>query len=141
MKLVIDPSIAAKWYVPDADMVKALNLRFGFHQGVHELLAPDTFPADIADVLVKAEQKGNILPKEAIRHVDDLQVVSVRLHPSFPLLARSVDLALSTHVTLHASLYIALAEQENCQLLTADQKLIRKVRKKFSFVLDFALFP
>jgi hypothetical protein len=45
MKFVIDASIAAKWYLHDADYMKAFDLRWNFFQHAHELLAPDIFPA------------------------------------------------------------------------------------------------
>jgi predicted nucleic acid-binding protein len=65
----------------------------------------------------------------------------VLFHSSFPLLSRAAAIALLARLTVAASLYIALAEREQCQLLTADQKVIRNTRKHFSFVLPFANFP
>src|SRR5580692_11610362 len=130
MKLVLDDSIAAKWYLHDADVVKALKLRFDFHMHRHELLAPDTFHSHCADTLVTAERKGGILPGEAALNLNDLLLVGVALHPSAPLLPRAVEISLSTRLSVFASLYVALAEREKCQLLTADQKVIRSTRKK-----------
>ncbi len=46
-----------------------------------------------------------------------------------------------TRLSLSAALYVALAEREQCQLLTADQKVIRNTRKHFSFILPFASLP
>jgi predicted nucleic acid-binding protein len=48
---------------------------------------------------------------------------------------------MATKLTVHASLYLALAEREQCQLLTADQRAIRSTRKQFSFILPFASLP
>ena len=38
-------------------------------------------------------------------------------------------------------LYVALAERENCELVTADDKLIRNLQKTFPFVRDLATLP
>ena len=138
MKYVIDSSIAARWCLTNPDFAKAHNLRIDFHMGISELLAPDIFPPDCAELFVKAERKGDIPPGDAAIGVDDLLLVGVPLRPSFPLLKRAAAISLTTRLTVFASLYVACAERENCELLTADQKLIRKIRKQFSFVTDFA---
>lgn len=141
MRLVVDHSVAAKWYFHDADYLKAQDLRWNFFQRMHELLAPATFSADCADALVQAERKKVIDPGEAAVSIDDLIAVGIPLHPSVPLLARATAIAMATELTVHASLYIALAEREQCQLLTAGQKVIRNTRKHFSFILPFVSLP
>jgi len=141
MRYVLDVSVAEKWYVPSPDTVKALNLRMGFHTGVHELLAPDIFPAECADALAKAERHGVILPGDTAFNLNDLLITAIRLHASFPLLPRAAAIALSTRLTVFASLYVALAEREKCELLSADLKMIRKLRTHFPFVRDFASIP
>ena len=141
MKLILDSSVAFKTLVPEQGSDKAIKLLEEYQQGLHELLAPDTFPSDCAEVLVNAERKGTIPPGEIDDHLSDLLAVGVPLHPSFPLLPRAAVIALLTRLTIYASLYIALAEREQCQLLTADQKVIRNTRKHFSFILPFTSLP
>jgi len=141
MKYVLDVSVAEKWYLPDPNTAKALKLRLDFYLGVHLLLAPDIFPAECAEMLVKAEQKGIIPQGDTALNLDDLLVVAVPLHPSFPLLQRAAAISLSTRLTLFPSMYLALAEREQCPLLTADNKVIRATRKQYSFVLPFAALP
>jgi predicted nucleic acid-binding protein len=141
MKYVLEASVAAKWYLHDPFFVKAMQLRSGFHTGRHELLAPDTLPADCGAILTTAERQGILDPGEAVRDARDLALVRIQLHPSLPLLERASVIALETRLTIYHSLYVALAERESCELLTADQKLLRKIRKKFTFVVDFASLP
>ena len=141
MKYVIDISVARKWYLPNPDIAKALRLRFDFHLGLHELLAPDVFPAECAEMLVNAERNGVIPSGRTSGELRDLHAIGVPLHPSFPLLARASDIAFTTRLNLFASLYVALAEREQCQLLTADQKLLRNTRRHFNFVVSFDSIP
>jgi predicted nucleic acid-binding protein len=61
MKYVLDSSVAFKWVVPETDSGKANQLREDFRQGVHELLAPDLFPVELAHALTRAERQGRIL--------------------------------------------------------------------------------
>lgn len=48
MKYVIDTSVDIKTYVQEQDSAKAVRLRYDYHQGVHELLAPDISPQKCA---------------------------------------------------------------------------------------------
>jgi hypothetical protein len=45
MKYVLDSSAALPWVLPEKDSAKAIQLRDGARNAVHELLAPDIFPA------------------------------------------------------------------------------------------------
>jgi predicted nucleic acid-binding protein len=141
MKYVIDASIAEAWYILGPNTMKALQLRLEFHRGGHELLAPDVFPAEAAEMLVKAELKGLLPTGSTSRHLNTLEITGVSLHPSFPLLARASEITITGRLQLFPSLYVALAEREQCQLLTADQKLLRNTRRHFQFVVSLASIP
>ena len=141
MKYVLDASIGEKWYVAQQGTTKAMKLRHDFRLGLHEFLAPDIFLVECAGVLAKAEKSGDLDLGEALRFFNSLQTVGVPLHPSIPLLPRALAIALSTRLTHFAGLYLALAEREQCQLLTADPKILRHTRKYFPFVVAFDLLP
>ncbi|WP_020475277.1 type II toxin-antitoxin system VapC family toxin [Zavarzinella formosa] len=141
MKYVLDSSVAAKWYLPNPDTVKALKFRFDFHAGIHEVLAPDILMTECAGVLVKAERAGDIDPEESVLSLNDLLVVGITIFLSSTLIRRATEIALSTRLTVCGGLYVALAEREQCQLLSADQKALRIARKHFPFVVPFASFP
>ena len=51
MIYVLDSNVALKWVLPEADSNKALQLRADTQAGVHELLAPDVFPVEVAHAL------------------------------------------------------------------------------------------
>src|SRR5205823_3964169 len=57
MKYVVDSSVVFKWVVPEADTDKALLLRDDFRNAVHDLLAPDVFPIEVAHALTRAERQ------------------------------------------------------------------------------------
>jgi predicted nucleic acid-binding protein len=141
MKYVIDASIAEAWYSLNPATSNAGRIRSDFLRGVHELIAPDVFPAECAKMLVRAEHKGVLASGYSSIHVRDLRMIGVALHSSFPLLDRAIAIALTTRLQLFASLYVALAEREQCQLLTTDQKLLRAARRHFSFVIPLASIP
>lgn len=42
---------------------------------------------------------------------------------------------------MYDCLYVALAEQEKCEFVTADDKLVNNVQKQFPFVRHLSTFP
>jgi predicted nucleic acid-binding protein len=46
------------------------------------------------------------------------------LYPSLPLMQRAFDLSSNLRVGLYDCLYVALAEQQHCSLVTADERLM-----------------
>ena len=48
MRAVLDSSVAIKWVLPEADTPKAVRLRNEFREGLHDLIAPDVFPIEVA---------------------------------------------------------------------------------------------
>lgn len=71
MKYVLDASIAVKWSIPEPDSAKALTLQDDVRRLVHEIIAPDTFPVEIAHSLTKAERRGLLHPGEAALKLAD----------------------------------------------------------------------
>jgi hypothetical protein len=47
VKYVLDPSAALPWVLPEPDSAKAIPLRDEARNAVHELLAPNIFPAEV----------------------------------------------------------------------------------------------
>lgn len=71
MKYVVDSSVAFKWVVPEQWSDKANLLRDDFRNAIHELLAVDIFPAEIAIGLTRAERQGRIaIPQARILWAD-----------------------------------------------------------------------
>ena len=53
MKYVIGSSVAFKWVVRELDTDRAVRLRDDFQKTIHELLAPDVFPVELAHALTR----------------------------------------------------------------------------------------
>ncbi len=120
MKYVLDASVALKWVLTEADSAKALDLRDQFRKQLHELLAPDIFLSEAAHALTRAERKGIIKQGEAAILLADILSTPPDLHPVRPLLPRAVDISSQMRVGYYDCLYVALAERENCRMVTAD---------------------
>lgn len=65
MKYVLDSNVAIKWVLTESDTSKALALRADYQAQVHELLAPDVFPVEVAHALTRAERRAIIKQGQA----------------------------------------------------------------------------
>ena len=123
MKYVLDASVALKWVLNEPDSPAALKLRADFSQHACELLAPDIILVEIAHSLTRAERRG-IVTQPAVLFGD---ILSTRpdLHPHIPLLPRAIGLSSQLRIGVYDCLYLALAERERCEVVTADGRLAR----------------
>jgi predicted nucleic acid-binding protein len=123
MKYVLDSCVSFKWHVREDDSDTAIRLRDDFIAGLHELLAPDVFPVEIAHSLTRAERQGRITPAEGAIRMQDMFATLPALHPYLPLLPRAYEISSRFRRGVYDCLYVALAEREGCEMLTTDVKL------------------
>jgi predicted nucleic acid-binding protein len=141
MKYVLDSSVAFKWVVPELDSDKAQRLRADFQAAVHDLLSPDFFPGEVGHALTRAERQGRITVGEALRLWSDVMMTAPRLVASLPFMSRAIAISSGGNVGVFDCVYVALAERENCDFVTADVRLINTLRPHFPFIKDLADLP
>jgi predicted nucleic acid-binding protein len=141
MRYVLDANVAFKWVVTEPDSPKALRLRDDFRNATHDLLAPDFFPLEVIHALTRAERRGLILPGQGGPFWRDVMTTCPRLFPSIPLVPRGYAIASQAHIGVYDCLYVALAEREGCELVTADDKLVKNLRAQFPFIVPLASLP
>ncbi len=124
MSLVIDASVAAKWFV-----------REDLHEQAHSLLAyrdlfhaPDIIIAEVANIARKKSVRSEITMAQARLTAAASRHYIAHLHASSPLIKRALDLALSLNHPVYDCLYIACAEVSGGTLITADQRLKARVK-------------
>lgn len=141
MKYVLDSSIALKWVLAEPDSPKAKQLRDDFSKQIHELLAPDIFQVEIAHALTRAERQGRIASPQAGVFWADIMSTSPRLEASGPLIPRAIQISSAARIGIYDCLYVALAERENCEFVTADTRLTNSLRARFPFILELSSVP
>jgi hypothetical protein len=57
------------------------------------------------------------------------------------LLLRAADISSTARVGVYDCLYVALAEREGCELVTADTRLLATFKTTFPFIIDLASLP
>src|SRR5205807_4760039 len=142
MKYIIDCSTAFPAYVAEPLSGKATALRDAYLNGIDELLAPDFLCIEMSNALIVAERRGRIAAGDATRLFRDFLKQLPALHPAWPdLLPRAHAMAEATVASVYDCLYVALAERENCELVTADDKLVKKLQAFFPFIKHVSSLP
>lgn len=120
--IVLDASVALKFFLPEADSDAALRLLASRAL----LTAPDILPLELSAGVAKYHRRRLITLDEARSIADALGRLTVDQHPWQPLLAPAFELALLLNHGVYDCLYLALASQLSLPLVTADRKMRQK---------------
>ena len=128
VRYVIDASVACKWFFFEDDSDRAFNLLKDFQLGHAALSAPDLLIPEIGNTLWKRTvlRSESTLPS-ARRFYARLLDLGIDLAPSAELALDAFAIAEGTKHQLYDCLYVALAKKLGCQLITADERLARKM--------------
>lgn len=121
MTAVVDASVAARWFldVPGSD--KAYRLI----RDEDRILAPDLVMAEIASALWKAVRFAGLEPATAAEAIGRAGTAFHELIPLQMLADRALAIALDLRHPVYDCFYLALAQERECRLVTADDRLLR----------------
>ena len=120
--LVIDASIAIKWVIEEEGTSQALTLR-----RKAKLLAPELLVAECANILWKKARRNELSREEALLAARLLQTAAIELVPTRSLLAAATRIAIELDHPAYDCLYLALAIENGCRFVTADERFLRKL--------------
>ena len=86
-----------------------------------------------------AERRGRIADYRP--PLADVLTTLPQLHLTRLLLPAVTRIVAQARVTIYDALYVALAEKEACELVTADDKLLKNLGPQFPFVVPLASLP
>ncbi len=121
-QVVVDASVVAKWVVQEKQSAEAALLLA--YDARH---APDHWRAEAVNVLWSKVLHGDLTAKDAEERMIVLLGAPVIDTPIATLMPRAFAISVAQAVTIHDSLYVALAERRDIPLVTADERLIRRL--------------
>jgi predicted nucleic acid-binding protein len=126
MAYVIDASVVIKWYVTESDSDAATALL----DAEESFLAPDLLFAECASILAKLVRRGTMTEAGALVIVKTIMDGPFTTVTNAQIADDSLRIALSgaTVVSPYDASYVALAMLFNTHCITADRKLIDKLR-------------
>lgn len=120
--VVIDASVAIKWVVDEADSDAAVTVLES-----RSLLSPDLLIAECANILWKKVRRRELTADEAIVAARTLQQADIDILPTRHLMDVATRLAIDLNHAAYDCIYLALAMEHGCPLVTADDRLRRKL--------------
>jgi len=123
LKLVVDSSVAIKWFVCEPDSEEADRLRRGF-----ELVAPDLLVSECVNAFWKKSRQGEMTTGDVLASARGLGQASVAYRGSADLALSAAAMAMSFGHPAYDCFYLALAIEEQASFVTADASLVRKLR-------------
>lgn len=141
-ELVIDSSVAVKWFVAETHSAEAERIFDEYLAGRLTLLAPDFIYAEFGNIVWKKQVFQGFDPVDADRAVYQFRTrVRFTLSSAQALLDDAYRLAVAHKRTVYDSLYLALSLRAGCQFVTADEKLVNAVGATFSNIIWLANWP
>jgi predicted nucleic acid-binding protein len=137
-KLVVDSSVAIKWFVPEPYSTEARRILKAYQDGTLALLAPDLFYAEIGNIVWKKHRRHDITADEAQTIIEECQDLIFEITSSGDLLKEAYRIAIAQQRTVYDALYVALSVRERCQCVSADEKLVNAVKSAHKNVIWLA---
>lgn len=125
MICVVDASVAVKWFVEEHGSTAA---RMVLSKG-DTLLAPDLILVETSNTAWKKVRRKEMTREQGEAMVHALPLYFDRLVHSGALVVRAYALANHLNHPVYDCLYLALAELEDVDLITDDQRLIKAVSR------------
>jgi predicted nucleic acid-binding protein len=141
MNLVVDASVAVKWLVKEPDTDKAEALLELCRLGKYDPVAPELLVAEVGGVLCKRVRQGTINPSQAEFQFDRFKRIRPVLKPLLDIIGQAFELALVHQHSIYDCLYVALALEAQCELVTADERLFRAFSPSYPSVKLLRLWP
>ncbi len=124
-ELILDTSVAVKFYLPEELRDEALRLLAAVESGEAKLLAPGTVQPELFNALWQQHRRGVLTREEVRESWEDFSDTSMDLYAPEDLMPRAVQITFETGVIVYDALFLALAEELGTVVVTADGKLLK----------------
>ena len=136
-RIVIDASVVAKWFLQEKNSQLALTIHDLHINGKLELHAPIILIYEVLNALLHSRQFSK---DELSNSAKALLNYNIQPHPLNGKLAdMTTEIAFNTQTTIYDSAYVALAQEIGCKFVTADIKLVHKIRDNMKKSKIFSL--
>ena len=126
--VVVDTSIAVKWVAEESDSQQANALRESWREQGLQASAPDLITREFNSALFGKVRARGMTLNEAVDALARWEGLDVVIYDSAPFHRRALELAVFVnHDEVYDLYFLALAENLNCELWTADQRFHRRV--------------
>lgn len=126
--VVVDASVAAKWYLPEELSGEAEEVLEAGVRGELRLGAPGLLAAELGNVFWHRYRRGDLTLDAIHQAWEAFDAAPVVFFETKSLVLPALEIAVEYGCTVYDALYVALTEaDENVVVLTADRKLFDRL--------------
>lgn len=124
-RVIIDASVAAKWIFLESDSDQAESLLYTSNS----FLVPEYFYIEMDSIITKKVRKRLLEPEEALMKRKQVNELTMSEIDSSVYSKLSFEIAISLSITLYDAIYLATAIKQDAILWTADNRLVRVLKR------------
>ena len=128
MTVIIDANVLIKAYIPENQSEKAEEIFNDAVKGRLFLIAPDLIFPETGNILWKKHRLDELTEIEVKEISREILSLPLKIEPSKPLINLAIELSLLYDITVYDALYFSLALSYDTKLITADMKLVNKLK-------------
>lgn len=126
--LVLDTSVALKFYLPEEGHEEAVALLEAAEAGAPELLAPGTILPEAFNAIAQQRRRGLLDDEDSTGAWKKVLTAPVYTYAVEDLIERAAQIADETGAIIYDTLFLALAEDAQTVVVTADGKLLKTLK-------------
>jgi predicted nucleic acid-binding protein len=124
MSTVVDASVALKWFLPEPDSAKAEELL----AAETILIAPTLIVSEVCNAAWKRLRRGETTAQHAGWIAERIGTLGMMLIEDQTLAAAAMHIACRLDHPVYDCFYLAVAEQRDARMVTADRRLIARLQ-------------
>jgi predicted nucleic acid-binding protein len=122
VNLIVDASVALKWFVNEHGSAQALELRAS-----HNLYAPDLLLIECRNAILNKVRRRIISSDDARQVESGFDLSGITIFPSAAFLSDAFQIALEVSAPIYDCIYLASAISSDRILVTADERFLARV--------------
>lgn len=125
---MVDASVALRWVLKDEKEPRVDALLHQWAVSLTDIIVPPLFLSEITNALYLSVKRRRLYEDEAKLALQSIMQVGVRVVEPPELYLRSLEMAMYYGTTnAYDTVYMALAEAEDCELWTSDEHLAKSL--------------
>lgn len=130
-RLIVDSGVAVKWIIEEPDSTVADQILQSYQQSQVAFYAPDLILPEVGNIIWKKVIFSGLDISDAKAAITKFDSIPFELIDSSSLFDDAFSISVSFKRTFYDSLYLAAANDLECDLVTADERLYNSVKTAF----------
>jgi predicted nucleic acid-binding protein len=125
-RIVIDASVATKWFIPERNSDRALRLRGLCLDGTLEIMAPTLIYYEVANAL-RFHPYHRLSEVELLKAITALKNMQIAVEPAVKTWSKAFEISIINDISIYDAIYLATSLSFGAKLITSDREMFRRL--------------